>query len=236
MPASPQPSAAAKTAELAQRVTGNLKFFSFHQARTLLSDPYEFASTEARTLWEQIVRHSGGTSPDFGEMLKTGGEYAAIGDDCFLVLFAAIQFTCLGKDVVRDLTPWNPPGNTGVIAVQSLEEGRWWAVVATARLSQGVFSQSYHALVGDRRAGATDVKSTPLAASAFRDAEDGDECKAAVHSLPTMGTKILSFDVRSDRKGAFVDFQILRSDCRTGRTERINRRYRIPGTEDRSRQ
>lgn len=227
VPVAAQPAAVSKAAkQAAARQAGDLEFTAFQKARQLLDEPFEFSSAESRTLWEHVVRNAQGTSSGFGDMLKTGGEYAAVGDGCYLVLYAAIQFTCLGSNVVGELTPWNAPGNTEVLQVRNLRGGRWLALVSTGNLSHGVLSQSYHALVGARRGGTTVVTSKPLLASS---AAEGEE-PCAGPGRPSMAQpRVLSYDIEDTARGASVIFGIEQINCRTGRAVRLTRRYRIAG-------
>jgi len=208
----------------------DLEFTGFAKERQLLDDPYEFASTEARQLWEHVLRVSRGTSEIFADLLKQGGDYAPLGRQCFLVRYAAIQFTCLGSFDVQELTPWNPPGNTEVLASRALPDGGWWAIVLTRNLSRGVNSESYHALFGGNRAGAPFASSQTLVSSVSAYSEEGRLCEPGSSETVRIASRIETEDIESGSDSDRVGFRVLRSDCRTGRTTRVLLRYRVSST------
>jgi hypothetical protein len=229
LPSGAQP--AAKSAKKA--VDSQLGFTGFAKESETVDEPVEFASAEARTLWEHVVRFSRGTSETFGPLLLQGGSYVGLGEGCFLVLYAAIQHACLGTTAVEELTPWSPPGNTEILAVRRLGGETWWALVRTSDLSHGVVSESYHALIGSPRAGANTVTSKLLASSASADAVNESVCEEGDSGpLVRVASKILSYVIQSESAASDkVLFRIIQVNCRTGRKHRLTSLYRLADSE-----
>lgn len=204
-----------------------LEFHSFHKQRELSGDPHEFASTQARTLWEHVTRSSRGTSEPFASMLKEGGAYAPVGDGCYLILYAAIQYACLDSTEIEELTPWYPPGNTEVLSVRPLPSGSWWALVKTSNLSRGALIESYHALLANRASGRIVVKGHRLAWAETPGDDKDETCSERGRGARPVPTVILSHAIQAGRGGDEVAFKVENSDCRTGRTQSATQRFAV---------
>ncbi|WP_105534414.1 hypothetical protein [Solimicrobium silvestre] len=212
------------------------------KVREYEEDPIVFDSPIAERLWKEIIQHTiVDVSSDFAKELMTGGSFISLKDNCYLVTYDAVYHICPNKKVFEQFSPSNPPGNTLTSDFFDLPNGNKWALISTNKLSRGIISFSFFAVVITKNKNEEENVKATLLAHGVENSDDPQsdapcgtvEDRKGHSEFNNSATSYISHSITKDVAGyaSQISFTVFQQNCKTLKSTKLRENYIFSGSD-----
>ena len=120
---------------------------SFEKEKDYLDEPFEFSSADAEELWDFFVLKEPHFKKDLKDMKFSGGSFAHLGSDSFLIEYYAFYFAQPKQGKLTKLTSPLPLGNYDLGEIRKLGKNKYWVLLSGGDYNHNTGTSMYYALV-----------------------------------------------------------------------------------------